>query len=59
MLDDGIEPFREKLGDVVRSEKGEMGELLKKVKIIPIGYRERPEETLTLTAAVALNVRRR
>jgi len=56
MLDDGIEPFREKLEDVVRSEKGEMGELLKKVKIIPIGYRSVPKETLTLICqAVALN----
>lgn len=56
IISEEIEPFKDKLKGVISSEKGEMGELLRKIKIIPIGYRKVPRESLTLICqALALN----
>jgi len=56
MLDDGTEPFKEKLGKVLQSEHEEMGELLRKVKIIPIGNRKVSRESLAAVCqALALS----
>jgi proteasome accessory factor C len=49
-------PFKSRLEQVLSSEKGEMGELLKKIRIIPIAFRKINHDGLaTVCEALALN----
>jgi proteasome accessory factor C len=48
IVDAEIGPFKSKLEQLINSEKGEMGQLLKKIRIIPIAFRKINHESLAI-----------